>query len=188
MQDRISVALGIVRHLGALAITFVPLIVSPARADVRIALVVGVSAYVNVPVLRNTTNDATAVGAALERLGFAVDIVLDPNKAALDNAIRRLGERAVGADAALFYYAGHALEAAGKNWVVPVSANIRKLRDLPYETSDLDILLDQLDGAARLSIIILNSCRENPFRLRLGEGRGIAGPGDLRSCAPHRER
>ncbi len=64
MQDRISVALSIVRRLGALAITFVPLIVWPARADVRVALVVGVSAYVNVPVLRNTTNDATAVGAA----------------------------------------------------------------------------------------------------------------------------
>ena len=89
MQDRISVALSIVRRLGLLACILVLLTVLPARADVRVALVVGVSAYVNAPVLRNTTSDATAVGAALERLGFAVDVVLDPNKAALDSAIRR---------------------------------------------------------------------------------------------------
>jgi hypothetical protein len=59
--------------------------------------------------------------------------------------------------------------------MIPATANIRKLHDLPFETSDLDVLLDQLDGAAHLSTIVLDSCRENPFRMRLGEGRGIAG-------------
>ena len=81
----------------------------PARADTRVALVVGVGAYVNMPALRNTTNDAVSVGAALERLGSSVDIVLDPNKGALNSAIHRFGERAMEADAALFFYAGHAL-------------------------------------------------------------------------------
>lgn len=154
-------------------------LVTAALADGRVALVVGVGAYVNVPVLRNTTNDAAAIGAALKRLGFDTDIVLDPNKSTLDAAVRRFGERAAGADVALFYYAGHALESGGKNWIIPTSAAITKTRDLPFETSDVDLLLDQLDGAARLSVIILDACRDNPFRTRIGDGRGVGGPGGL---------
>jgi uncharacterized caspase-like protein len=150
-----------------------------ALADGRVALVVGVAAYVNAPALRNTTNDAAAIGAALKRLGFDTDIVLDPNKNALDAAVRRFGERAAGADVALFYYAGHALEAGGKDWIIPTSAAITKSRDLPYETFDVDVLMDQLDGAARLSVIILDACRDNPFRTRIGDGRGLGGPGGL---------
>ena len=141
----------------------------------RVALVVGAGKYQHVAALPNTLNDAREVAAALGKVGFDVDLVADPDKATLDAAIRRFGERASGADAALFYYAGHALELDGRNWIVPVSANIRAARDLPYETSDIDTLMSQLEGAARLAIVVLDSCRDNPFRQQLSTGRGVAG-------------
>ena len=150
------------------------LAVQALAAERRIALVIGVSAYRAVPTLHNTLNDANGVGGALKRLGFDVDLVTDPDRMALESAVRRIGDRARGADVALFFYAGHAVEANGQNWLLPVSADIRDGRDLRFEGLDLDALLGQLDGAARLSVIILDSCRDNPFRMRLGEaGRGL---------------
>src|SRR3954468_14247821 len=98
-----AAAIKMLAGLAALA-----LIVCGAAAEqpARVALVVGVGKYVKVAELPNTVNDARAIGASLQRLGFDVDLVLDPDKPALDGAIRRFGERAAGAETALFYYAG----------------------------------------------------------------------------------
>lgn len=159
--------------------TFLTLLAFPASAaERRVALVVGAAAYRAVPVLRNTLNDARGVAAALGRLGFEVDTVADPDRGAFEAAVRRFGARAQGADVALFFYAGHAVESAGRNWLMPISANIRCGRDLRFEAIDLDSVLEQLEGAARLAVVMLDSCRDNPFRLRLGEGgRGLPGGG-----------
>src|SRR5262245_39499765 len=81
----------------------VALFAGPAAAERRVALVVGVSAYVAVPHLPNTRADATDIAAALKRLGFEVDLVADPVRPTLESAVRRLGERATGADAAMFF-------------------------------------------------------------------------------------
>ena len=143
-------------------------------AERRVALVVGVGAYRAVPPLRNTLNDARGIAAALGRLEFDVETVADPDRGALEAAVRRFGNRARTADVALFYYAGHAVEANGRNWLLPVSADVRGGRDLRFEAIELDALLEQLEGGARLSVIILDSCRDNPFRMRLAEGgRGL---------------
>jgi uncharacterized caspase-like protein len=142
-----------------------------AMADERrIALVVGASAYQHAPQLANTRTDATAIAAALQRLGFEVERLLDPDRAAFEAAVRRLGRNSAGADAALFYYAGHALESAGENWMVPVSADIASDRDLRFEALDLDTILEQMGGGARVSLVFLDSCRDNPFRLRITSG------------------
>ena len=151
----------------------------PAVAgDQKVALVVGAANYRNVPPLRNTLNDARGVEAALRRLGFAVEAVLDPDRLALETAIRGFGQRARGAEVALFYYAGHAVEYGGRNWLLPVSASVHSARDLRFEAAELDAILEQLEGTARVSVIVLDSCRENPFRSVLGEnGRGLPGGG-----------
>ena len=156
-----------------------------AAAEQRVALSIGVSAYKAVPALRNTLNDARGMEAALRRLGFDVEAVMDPDRGALEAAVRRFGKRAQGADAALFFYAGHAVEVAGHNWLLPVSANIRAGRDLRFEAIDLDGVLEQLEGTSRLSIVVLDACRENPFRAGLGGGgRGVdAGNGLARMQA-----
>jgi hypothetical protein len=152
---------------------------SPAAApERRVALVVGASAYVAVPHLANTLADATEIAAALRRLGFDVDLVTDPDRAALEAAVRRLGERASGAEAAVFFFAGHGVEVAGRNWLLPVSARPKAARDLPFEALDLGLIFDQLDGAAQVSLFFLDACRDSPFRLQLTQGsRGAASAG-----------
>jgi hypothetical protein len=136
----------------------------------RIALAVGVAAYRNAPPLANTRNDAQAMAAALERLGFKVETLLDPDRAALEGAIRRFGARAEGAEASLFYYAGHALEIGGRNWLLPVGAELRSALDLRFEALDLDSVLEQTTGRSRVTLMFLDACRDNPFRTRLASG------------------
>ncbi|HEV2508289.1 caspase family protein [Bosea sp. (in: a-proteobacteria)] len=144
-----------------------------AQQERRVALIVGVGAYRNVPALANPPNDARDLGAVLDRLGFETETLVDPDRLALEAGVRRLGQRARGADAAFFFFAGHGLEAAGRNWLLPAPAEIRSDRDLRFEALDLDSVLEQLDGAARLSILVLDACRDNPFRKRLqASGRG----------------
>jgi hypothetical protein len=152
-------------------------------ADRRVAVVVGVGAYQAVPQLANPPRDARAIADALRRLGFDTTLVLDPDRAALEQAIRTLGDRAQGADVAMFFYAGHAVEANGRNALVPVSARIARARDLPFETVDLDRVLDQLGDQTHTTLIFLDACRDNPFQRSLagagrglGESRGLAAP------------
>ena len=99
---------------------------------------------------------------------------------------RRFGASARGADVVLFYYAGHAVESGGSNWLLPISADIRAGRDLRFEATDLDGVLEQFEGVARLAIVVLDACRDNPFRSRLADGsRGIdASRGLIRVQAP----
>ena len=136
-------------------------------AEQRVALVVGVGGYKNVPHLANTVNDAKAIGAALGRLGFKVVTLTDPDRAAFESAVRAFGVAAKGADASLFFYAGHALELGGRNWLIPATAALKSERDLRFETLDLDAVLEQTDGASRVSLVFLDSCRDNPFRMQL---------------------
>jgi len=144
-----------------------------AQQERRVALIVGVGAYRNVPALANPPNDARDLGAVLDRLGFETETLVDPDRLALEAGVRRLGQRARGADAAFFFFAGHGLEASGRNWLLPAPAEIRSDRDLRFEALDVDSVLEQLDGAARLSILVLDACRDNPFRKRLqASGRG----------------
>ncbi len=169
-------------RLRALVVAFAVLLLAapPAAAQqgARVALVMGVGAYQAIPPLANPTNDARALAEQLTRLGFDTDLVLDPDRGAMEQAVRRLGQRAVGAEAALFFYAGHALEFGGRNWLLPVTTDVRNDRDLRFEALDLESVLAQLESA-RVSIVLLDGCRDNPFRLRLASAtRGIAtGPG-----------
>jgi hypothetical protein len=133
----------------------------------RNALVIGVSRYQHAPPLANTANDANSVGAALRRLGFSVDLVIDPDRNAMESSIRNLGRKAEGAEASVFYYAGHAIEVSGQNLLVPAPANIQSDRDLRYETIDLDSVLDAVAGRSNISLLFLDSCRDNPFAKKL---------------------
>jgi uncharacterized caspase-like protein len=151
-----------------------------AANERRVALVVGVSNYKHAPALANTINDARATADALKRVGFEVEQLLDPDRAALETAVRKLRYRAQSAEASLFYYAGHALELGGRNWLLPVGADVQTDRDLRFEGLDLDSVLEQIEGTARISLVFLDACRDNPFRAKLAAGtrdlptRGLA--------------
>jgi uncharacterized caspase-like protein len=150
----------------------------PVRADGgRVALVVGVSNYEHAGRLDHTLNDARDMAEALKRLGFDVETVLDPSRAALEAAIRRYGDRSAGAEVSAFYYSGHALEARGRNWLLPASANLNTERDLLFEGINLNLVLEQTD-AAKVSVVFLDACRDNPFARRLlAASRDVASRG-----------
>jgi len=153
---------------GLLALFFV----SPAVAEKRVALVVGNSAYQNVSRLQNPKNDAQLVADTLQRLGFVLvggQAQVDLDKAGFDTAIQRFGSQLMGADVALFYYAGHGIQVRGANYLVPVSANPAREADVDFQMVDAGLVLRQMEGAGtRLNIVILDACRNNPFG-----GRGL---------------
>jgi uncharacterized caspase-like protein len=150
-----------------------------ALAAGRVALVVGVSNYEHAARLANTLNDANDMAAALKRLSFDVETLLDPNRLALEGAVRRYGDRSVNADVSLFYFSGHALESAGRNWLLPATASLASERDLRFEAIDLNAIQEQADGAARISIVFLDACRDNPFSRRLSATRRGTAPRGL---------
>ena len=143
----------------------------------RVALVVGVAKYAHAPALAHTLSDARDMAETLKRLGFDVDLVLDPDRTTLENAVRSLGRKSHGAEASLFYFSGHALEFDGVNWLLPVSADIQSNRDLRFESLDLSAVLEQTTGAARVSLVFLDACREDPFKQRLGVARDLTRAG-----------
>src|SRR5262249_47431612 len=99
---------------------------APARADKRVALVIGNSTYQNVPRLDNPRNDARLMADTLQGLGFQLiggAAQIDLDKQAFDAVLQKFGNSVQGADVALFYYAGHGVQVAGKNFLVPVAAN-----------------------------------------------------------------
>jgi hypothetical protein len=162
-----------------LAILFLSLSFLAAHAEGRrVALVVGVSQYEHAPALANTLNDAREMSAALKRVGFDVETVLDPTRTELEAAIRRYGDKSADAEASLFHYSGHALEATGHNWLLPTSMKLNNARDLRFEAIDLNTVLEQTDGA-KVSIIFLDACRDNPFLRRLAGDRRAVGSGGL---------
>src|SRR5688572_2213404 len=99
----------------------------------RVALVVGNGAYdeaAGMPVLPNADEDGRAMGAALRALGFTVVEAIDADNQQLVQALREFGEQAIGAEIALFFFAGHGLQVNGENYLLPIGASIESQRDL----------------------------------------------------------
>jgi tetratricopeptide (TPR) repeat protein len=143
----------------------------------RVALVIGNSTYESVSALPNPKNDAAAVAVELTRLGFEVIEKHDLGVAGMRRALAEFESKAAGADWALVYYAGHGMELAGQNWLIPVNAVLARSNDVPDETVPLDRVLDRVRAAKKLRIVILDACRNNPFLSRMiitaGKSRAI---------------
>ena len=133
----------------------------------RVALVIGNSNYKTVTALQNPKNDAAAVAAELTRLGFEVMVYYDLDAVSMRRSLAEFEDRAMGADWALVYYAGHGMELEGRNWLIPVDARLAKSSDVPDETVTLDRVLDRVRAAKKLRIVILDACRNNPFASRM---------------------
>src|ERR1700726_827186 len=160
-------------RLNFIAVTFLAVVfTSPAAAEKRVALVVGNSAYQSVPRLDNPRNDALLVADTLNRLGFSLvggGAQVDLDKSQFDSVVQSFGNQLIGADVALFYYAGHGLQVRGTNYLVPVSANPTRESDVDFQMLDSNLVLRQMEGAGtKLNIVILDACRNNPFG-----GRGL---------------
>ena len=149
------------------------------------ALVIGNSAYSNVPLLVNPGNDARAIAAVLGEAGFSVTTVLDAPRARMQEAIRaHVQGLAARKSVGLFYYAGHGVQLAWRNFLLPVDAAIEKLEDIPSQCVDVSDVIDGIKRAANpMNVIILDACRENPFGTVRVEQKGLsqmdAPPGTL---------
>jgi hypothetical protein len=144
----------------------------PASAAKRAALVIGNGNYSSASVLKNPVNDAKAVAQSLRELGFAVTVGLDVGKANFEKTIRDFAESLNGAEAAVFYYAGHGLQVDGRNYMVPVDARLSDEADLPFQLVALDIVLQRLAHHRITNIVIMDACRDNPLGEKLSKSLG----------------
>ena len=152
----------------------------------KIALVIGNGAYAHASRLENPANDARAIAATLTRIGFSgvshgdmalaqtdanKDIVplLDLDYAGLRRALAAFARAADDVDQAVLYYAGHGIEVLGQNYLIPVDARLEHVKDVEFETASLMQVLNAVggEGLSGLRLIILDACRDNPFRSRL---------------------
>jgi hypothetical protein len=150
------------------------LLVFPAAADKRVALVVGNSAYVHANPLPNPVNDASDMAKALTEVGFEVILGLDLKKPAFDAKVRDFARALEKADVAVFFYAGHGLQAAGRNYLVPVDASLQVERDLDFEAVSVDFVLKQmeLEREGKTNVVFLDACRDNPLARNLARSMG----------------
>jgi hypothetical protein len=149
--------------IGLLASLFLLISAIAAEAGPRIALVIGMAKYQNIPALGNTVNDATAVSEKLKTLGFEVHLSIDQPLASLVETINDFSFRAETSDIAIVYYAGHGVELNGENFLIPVDIKITKPEQIASQAITLKMLLKSVENARKLRVVILDSCRNNPF-------------------------
>jgi hypothetical protein len=154
-----------------------------AAAEKRVAFVVGNSSYQNVIPLTNPANDAAAITEMFRKAAFdVVESRRDLKNAELRRALRDFTEKARDADIAVIYYAGHGIEVDGTNYLIPVDAALERDTDAYDEAISLDRILQAIEPARQLRLVILDACRDNPFAKNMKRtvasralGRGLAG-------------
>ena len=140
-----------------------------ANQTQRVALVIGNAAYKDAP-LSNPINDARAFAQALQESGFSVILRENTDQRGMLAALREFGDRLRAGGTGLFYYAGHGMQIKGRNYLIPIGANVEREDEIAYSTVDAQAVLDKMEAAGNPSnIMILDACRNNPF-LRSSRG------------------
>ena len=138
----------------------------------RTALVIGNADYQTNP-LKNPVNDASSIADELRHSGFSVMLFTNLSQKDLKIALRDFGQilKEVGG-VGLFYFAGHGLQEGGRNYLLPIDADIRKTQDIELEAVDLSRVLVEMDYAENeLNLIILDACRDNPYEEAFKDSR-----------------
>jgi len=158
----------------------------PARAERRLALVIGNDLYQNVPALSKAVTDASAIASALRKLDFIVTVTENQSRRAMSEALLSFDSKIEQGDTVFFFYAGHGFEIHGRNYLLPI--------DIPAATEGQEELLQDASFAvegviermqahgARTAILVLDACRNNPFE-RKGT-RALGGSGGLAPVTP----
>jgi len=129
----------------------------------RYALVIGNSAYTH-GALKNPVNDARAMAKTLAASGFNVRLLEDASLVGMQRAVRLWGNDLAKGGVGLFYYAGHGMQVKGRNFLVPVNAEIEQEDEIEFGSLDVNLVLAKMDSAKNgVNIVILDACRNNPF-------------------------
>jgi len=147
---------------------------SASNSPPRTALVIGNARYEGAPLV-NTINDATGMRSALEHVGFRVVEINDASLAQMNEAVRHFGDELAQGGIGLFYFAGHGVQVNGRNYLVPVGADIAREDEVAYKSMDAEQVLAKMQSAHNpVNIVILDACRNNPFA---GASRSLGGRG-----------
>lgn len=138
------------------------------------ALVIGNNDYKDVP-LSNPKNDANDISTLLNNIGFRVTTKINVTQREMEETIRIFGKEIQYGDIALFYFSGHGVQVNGENYLLPIGSQIYSEDEIKYEAVNIGVLLDKLQTAkSTLNIIILDACRNNPFKGFRSMGQGLA--------------
>jgi uncharacterized caspase-like protein len=136
--------------------------------------VIGNSAYQHATPLKNPKNDASAMSEMLKSIGFVVVSGTDLNKRQMELKVREFVREATQSDVSLFFYAGHGIQVAGQNYLVPVDAAAMDASALDFELINVSMVSNYLGGQESVGIILLDACRDNPFSRSLARSLGAS--------------
>jgi Caspase domain/Putative peptidoglycan binding domain len=154
--------------IAALSIAGLLVSATVAKADKRVAFVVGNGAYKNVAALPNPAIDAKSMAKVLRNVGFDVVEGTNLTRDKMTERLLEFGKKAEGADVALFFYAGHGIAINGTNYLLPVDADIKSEMDVKLGTAiNIDLTLEQTMADAKVKLVFLDACRDNPFASKI---------------------
>ena len=171
-RARIVRSIWLLLPLLAAAVMFASAASATTGAQRRVALVIGNSAYQFAPHLPNPTNDAEAMAASLQKLGFEVTKGIDLDRTETELIIREFSKSLPGADVALLFYAGHGIQYEGNNYLIPVDAQLNDETDLNFEGTQLKLIIGMMEREPRVNLVFLDACRDNPFAQQLARSMG----------------
>src|ERR1700710_1707657 len=139
-----------------------------AKADKRVAFVVGTGTKRNVPPTPSPPIDAKSMATVLRNVGFDVVEGTNLTRDKMTERLLEFGKKAEGADVALFFYAGHGIAINGTNYLLPVDADIKSEMDVKLGAAiNIDLTLDQTMSDAKVKLVFLDACRDNPFAAKI---------------------
>src|SRR5271163_1666063 len=157
----------------ALSVLGILISAGAAKADRRVAFVVGNGTYKNVMPLQNPPIDAKSMARVLRDAGFDVVEGINLTRDEMTERLLEFGKKPPGADSAVFYYAGHGIAVDGVNYLLPVDADIKSEMDVKLGNAiNVDLTLDQTMSAAKVKLVFLDACRDNPFAAIIKVGAG----------------
>jgi hypothetical protein len=146
--------------------------VSASDSGRRLALVIGNRDYVHKP-LSNPVNDASDLANALKAVGFEAKLATNLNRVAFEQAARDFAYGVQPGDVALFYFSGHGMEVEGQNYLLPVDFDAHTKAEVKYQAQPASLIQELLqERGARVIILVLDACRDNPYRSWKSEGGG----------------
>ena len=154
------------------AFFLVSMLPDPAFAEKGVALVIGNGAYKHAPPLTNPKNDASDMAAKLRGFGLEVVVGEELDFAAMRAKVKEFIASLEGADLAVFFYAGHGLQVGGVNYLAPIDAKLATEDDLEFEAIPMDLVFSPMERNAKVNLIFLDACRDNPLATNLARSMG----------------
>lgn len=129
----------------------------------KFALIIGNRNYAHAIDVNNASNDANDLGNVFSSLGFETWVGIDQSSSNFRTLLRQFSRAAKNSDIAVFYYAGHAIQFDGRNYIIPVDSELENATDISFEAMTIDSVVRLLEGASSSNILFLDACRNNPF-------------------------